>query len=196
MGNSIHGQAPSEVFRIIRMSILNDTLPNKNTAADLQLLSQKEKNYYIHVINYYRAKREKSQNAIDRLKEFIEYSREYDECLENLELKEKDDIPDTIDPEAFDRQFDEEHDCDNDFLRNIVCDTKLLDLTYGLLQLELAERLLTGITENDDLRETIQSRWKALTNEERSARTMQGLTVERVNPCKEAFQNWWNNGIM
>lgn len=93
------------------------------------------------------------------------------------------------------------------WLLRLECDTRSLDLAYGLLQLEMAVMLLGEIEltdaeqndftgKNNKVFSLIKEKWQNLTTEEKSARTMQSKAVQKVEPCREALQNWWNWGIL
>ena len=93
------------------------------------------------------------------------------------------------------------------WLLRLECDTRSLDLTYGLLQLEMAMMLLGEIeltdAEQNDFTEKnnrvfslIKEKWQNMSTEEKSARTMQLKAVQKVEPCREALENWWNWGIL
>ncbi len=185
----------SETFIIIMTNIINYPPKNTHTVADLKFLAQKEMNYYLCVIDYYIAKRNSSPISIEDSEEFNKCVIEYIECLENFGLIEKEVDREMPDFSVTEQKFEEE--CKfGDFHKNLICDTKLLDFTYGLLQLELTEKLLANITENDDMCEILKNRWNALSTEERSIRIMQYLAVAKVGPCYEALQDWWNDSIV
>lgn len=89
-------------------------------------------------------------------------------------------------------------------MKIIACDTFLLDLTYGLFQLEMARELIKDIEvitntqeeTNEFAYQIIRNRWNMLSEDQRSSRIMQNSVVEQVKPCQLAFNNWWNNSII
>ena len=93
-------------------------------------------------------------------------------------------------------------------LKILSRDTQLLDITYGLLQLELGMELLQNINvhnlnnnlsiqeKNNKIFELIREKWEGFDDDKKSSRTMQTKTIEIVKPCKEALQNWFNWSII
>lgn len=233
MGNSIYGQAPSTVFAVVRDNILNEShehyifnTEKYDLLKELSSLSEKEKEYFEDIINYYKSKKSNDGTQIDHLIKFNKIIDEFAKELVRLELEEdlngyesankcckiddNDDNQDEFttctvpinDPFIIDKQFDDEY---PGGMKTIACDTKLLDLTYGLLQLNLADDLLKDLVidetlstpeRNSQVFNLVKERWNNMTKEEKDAKNMQYRTIEGVKPCTEALQNWLNWGVM
>ena len=87
-------------------------------------------------------------------------------------------------------------------------DTLMLDLEYGYLQLQLAERLFdapmvlfddqkfeTVRAKNEFVISQVRKRWEE-PSEKKTARDLQARAIEVVQPNQEALNNWWTWSVL
>jgi len=122
-------------------------------------------------------------------------------CCENKDECTTCTVP-TNDAELTDKQFDDEYPGQ---MKEIACDTKLLDLVYGLLQLDLANKLLSDLVVDETLNipernektfALIKEKWSNMNALEKDARSMQYEAAALVKPCQEAYSNWANWSVI
>jgi hypothetical protein len=230
MIKNIYGQTPSTVYSIIRDNVLN----NSSTSFDINKfdfvnellpLSKKEEEYYNNMINYYNSKKNNDGNHLNYIKSFNNLLTNYNNELIRLNLISQDHLDETEDEsdecdscDTYNLPSNSEDDCkleyeilDQQFdinfqgeMRKIMCENKLLDLTYGLLQLRLGINLLMDLNNDENLSiyernklnyELIKEKWESLTDDNRNARIMQHKTIELVNPCDKSLFEWVNFSI-
>jgi len=231
MGNSIYGSTPSTVWTLIRTNVLNPNdekhrfnVQKFDFIEEMIKLGELEHEFLEMSINYYNSKKKgySSENWLyniipaalswmwnvtyaQNLKDMHEKTKALMIEMIRLELIPNDQYTEllTKEPHYFEvsNQFNEDYKGE---LRTVACDTFLLDLTYGLFQLEMAQELLQDIEviansleeKNELVYQIIKDRWSLLSEDQKSSRTMQNSVVEQVKPCQMAFNNWWNNSIL
>lgn len=221
MGNTVYGQKPSVVFEIIRYNILtprNELIFSTNKydfQKEMRLLAEKEKIFYENAIEYQHMRLTNSENLDKQKLECLKSGKDFYQLLSQLELTDKlfsmdfdtDEIKITREVNQEESQEKESQTERWEFGLRVECDMALLDLTFGLLQLEMAEMLLEEISkENNDIDNiieknaiaftTIKNKWRIMDSEEKSSRAMQSKAIEKSQACPEAVQNWWNWGII
>lgn len=88
-----------------------------------------------------------------------------------------------------------------EFHEIISCDIILLDLAYGLYQVEMANNLISGFeydnkqldnlkNKNEKLVEHIKSTWNLTKDKNNNIATLIKKTINKVRPCDEAIRFW------
>jgi hypothetical protein len=202
MGNSVGGHCPSVAFELIKYNILHPekTAPSSSEYKKdvekldflpaLENICAAEHELYSSIIQCWNERRttlEPPQSYSAVLTAYDNYTR----TMMNVFPSGVEQIP------SLPNQLEEP--CAA--MRRVTLETCLLDITYGLLQNELATTLLDGLRgearvfstikeKNEHIFQLIKEKWDSLPDDKKSANDMQEIVVERVNPCPAAYQMW------